>query len=252
MTRPFIMVAPTGARRSKVDHLALPITIDEIVAEASACAGVGADALHLHIRDDHGAHSLDPARYREVLAALYEAVPRLRIQVTTESAGRFDVETQLACLEELIPDWASVSIREVARSPSLAQRLYHGCAERGTLIQHILYDSADLFQFQAWLSAGVVSPSQNCVILVLGRYQNAQIAVPYDLEPLLTYLPSGIDWMACAFGPNEHLCLASAAAKGGAVRVGFENSLTGPDGRPHASNAASVAALIKRLEGDHR
>ena len=111
MTRPFIMVAPTGARRTKVDHPALPIILPEILAEAEACHAAGADALHLHVRDATGAHSLDHGLYMEALLALQETLPNLRVQITTESAGRYDVSAQLACLEALVPEWASVSIR---------------------------------------------------------------------------------------------------------------------------------------------
>lgn len=54
--------------------------------------------------------------------------------------------------------------------------------------------------------------------------------------------------MVCAFGPSEHLCLSAAGQAGGALRVGFENSLTDAAGIPHRDNAASVAALRMRLE----
>lgn len=252
MTLPFIMVAPTGARRGTADHPALPLTTSQIVDEAVACADVGAHALHLHVRDDAGAHSLDVAQYRDASDALGDAVPNMPIQVTTESAGRFNVPEQLACLEGLEPTWASVSVREIARAPQLAHRLYHGCADRGTQVQHILYDLSDAEQLLAWRAAGVVPRQHNSVILVLGRYEGARDATVADLDPFLAALPDGMEWMVCAFGPNEHACLTAAAARGGALRVGFENSLTTADGTPHASNAASVAALIQRLNGDRK
>ena len=53
--------------------------------------------------------------------------------------------------------------------------------------------------------------------------------------------------MVCAFGPNEHLCLAAAAKKGADVRVGFENSLLSPDGTIHKDNATSVDLLKTRF-----
>ena len=252
MTLPFIMVAPTGARHSKADHPALPLNTSQILDEAAACADAGADALHLHVRDDTGAHSLSVRQYRKTITALADAVPNMRIQVTTESAGRFNVPEQLACLEDLQPDWASVSVREIARAPQLAHRLYHGCAERGTQVQHILYDPSDSEQLSTWQAAGVVPPEHNSVILVLGRYEGGRDAAVSDLDPFLAALPDGMDWMVCAFGPNEHACLTAGAARGGALRVGFENSLTTADGTPHASNAASVAALIRRLNGGRK
>lgn len=243
------MVAPTGARRSKADHPALPMSLSEIIKEAVACNKEGADALHLHIRDEAGAHSLDPARYKVALDALHEAMPEMRVQITTESAGVFGVAEQLSCLETLVPGWASVSVREIARAPQLAERLYHGCAERGTELQHILYDVRDLTQLQKWLADGTILPQQTSVIIVLGRYDGTHDASPADLDPFLQANKTGMDWMACAFGPKEHACLAAAAARGGSLRVGFENSLTRSDGTPHASNATSVARLIRHLKG---
>lgn len=249
MTRPFIMVAPTGARRTKVDHPALPIILPEILAEAEACHAAGADALHLHVRDATGAHSLDHGLYMEALLALQETLPNLRVQITTESAGRYDVSAQLACLEALVPEWASVSIREIARDPNLARRLYQGCAERGTVIQHILYDVDDLALLRAWQDDGIIPHEKTSVIFVLGRYTGQQNGTLRDLDVFLPHLGTDWEWMVCAFGPNEHLCLEYAAQRGGDLRVGFENSLTLPDGTLHANNAASVTHLVQRLEG---
>ncbi|MCV2874317.1 3-keto-5-aminohexanoate cleavage protein [Defluviimonas sp. WL0050] len=247
MAPAFIMVAPTGARRTPADHPALPVTLPDIVETARACHAAGAAALHLHIRDDQGVHSLDPGRYRETLAELARTVPTMRVQVTTESAGIFSVGDQLATLTALHPEWVSLSIREVAREPELADRVYGTCAAAGTEIQHILYDTDDIRLLTEWTSKGIVRPDQTSVILVLGRYSAGQVSNPADLPPFHAQLSTGHRWMLCAFGAREHECLRAAHALGGDLRVGFENSLTDATGTPHASNAASVAALIASL-----
>ena len=46
-----ISVAPNGARRSKMDHPAIPLSSAEIADEAARCADEGAALLHLHVRD---------------------------------------------------------------------------------------------------------------------------------------------------------------------------------------------------------
>lgn len=247
MTRPFIMVAPTGARRGKSDHPQLPLSLDEIIATAGECHAAGADALHLHVRDADGQHSLDSGRYNEALQALTAAVPRMKLQITTESADIFDVPAQLACLETVRPQWASVAVREIAREPSLADRLYGGCAERGTEVQHILFDADDVATLRQWQETGIVRPDQTSVIFVLGRYSDGQQSQVADLAPFLTAMPDRAEWMVCAFGRCEHECLMATAAAGGSLRVGFENSITDATGAPHPSNAASVAALRARL-----
>ncbi len=248
--KPYILVAPNGARRGHGDHPALPVTTEEIIATAVACHKVGANGLHLHIRDDEGQHSLDPGRYKETLAALKDAAPELDIQVTTEAAGIFDVPAQLGCLRGVKPAWASISVREIARAQDLADEVYGLCETQGTKIQHILYDAEDAKLLARWQSEGIIRPAQVDRLLVLGRYADGQKSVPADLDPFIQNGTPTSPWMICAFGPAEHACLAHAAALGADVRVGFENSLTDASGNPWPDNAASVAALSKRLQGE--
>lgn len=244
--RPYVLVAPNGARRQYSDHPAIPLTTGEIVATARACHAVGADGLHLHVREDDGTHSLDAGRYRETLAELRSTVPALDIQITTEAAGIFDVAAQYDCLRLVQPAWASIAVREMARAPELAERVYALCADQSTLVQHILYDAADAELLQDWQARGVVRAGQEERLLVLGRYATGQESRPADLDAFPeTHAP----WMVCAFGRREHDCLLAAARRGADVRVGFENSLTDADGNIWPNNAASVAALVARLKG---
>ena len=91
-----IGVAPTGARKSKADHPALPITPREIADTAAACREAGAALLHLHVRDPDGRHSLDAGAYREAIEAVRHAVgDDLVIQVTSESGGRYAADEQM-------------------------------------------------------------------------------------------------------------------------------------------------------------
>jgi len=241
-----IMVAPSGARRQQSDHPALPITLDEILDTATACSTAGADALHLHVREDDGSHSLDTGRYREAIDALAQRLPDLRIQITTESVGIYSPAEQHHCLSTLQPDWASVCVREIAADPAVAARLYRDCAEQGTAIQHILFGPSCAAQLTRWWQDGTVAPTQNAVIHVLGQYADSIHGTPEDV-PARRALIDTDDWMVCAFGDQEHACLAAAHAAGGDLRVGLENSLgLGGDHR-WADNAESVTALRARL-----
>lgn len=248
MSHPFIMVAPNGARRGKADHAALPITTTELVETSRACHAAGAQGLHLHVRDAAGQHSLDAGRYKENLSELSTVVPAMRVQITTEAAGIFDVAAQLDCLEQVQPDWASISVREIARAPELADRVYGLCAARGTEVQHILYDLEDIALLRDWQTRGIVRPTQNSVLFVAGRYSQGQQSDPSDLTPFLANYDTANTWMLCAFGPQEHACLAAAVNAGGDLRVGFENSFISADGTPHKNNAASVRALIDLIK----
>ena len=247
MKHPLIMVAPNGARRTQADHPALPVSLAETIATARACHRAGADALHLHIRDDTGGHSLDPGRYREALSELARTLPNMTVQITTESANIYDVPAQLRTLTQVAPKWASVSIREIARAPDLADAVYGACAHNDTRVQHILYDANDAALLRDWQSRGIVRADQGDVILVLGRYATGQTSAPQEVAALRDTIPQRANWMLCAFGATEHACLLRAAQLGGDIRVGFENSLYAADGTLHPDNAASVATLIARL-----
>ncbi|KMW60661.1 putative exported protein [Candidatus Rhodobacter oscarellae] len=239
---PLIMVAPTGARRTKADHPGIPLTIAETVETAIACQAAGAQAFHLHVRNADGSHSIDPGLYREAIAELGSAAPDLRVQVTTESGGVFGVEAQLATLSQLRPAWCTLALREAARDRDIARRMYRFVADQGVELQHIIFDAGDAALLAEWQREGVLGGAES-VILVLGRYTADMNSNPDDLEPLLAALPPVGRWMLCAFGPQEHACLTKAARLGGDVRVGFENSFLQPDGAPWPDMAASITAL---------
>ena len=246
-----LMIAPNGARRTTADHPALPVTAADLARTARACQLEGATAVHLHVRDDAQGHSLDPDHYRDAMAAIAEQAPGLGLQITTESAGRYQPAEQLACLQALRPAAASVAVREMAADPQVARRAYAFADEAGIELQHILYTPACVAQLQAWRRDGLVQPTQNRVLLVLGQYVPQRDARPDDLPPLLTVLktdPARDSWHAsvCAFGALEHRCLSAAKAQGLGVRLGFENSLCDEDGRPHVDNAASLRAFLNR------
>ncbi len=245
--QPYVMVAPNGARRGPQDHPELPVTLPQIVDTAVACSLAGADGIHLHIRDKSGAHSLDPGQYRETLAELHQAVPDIALQITTEAAGVFNVRAQYECLKGSGANWASVSVREIARDPDMAPMIYGLCAEIGIRVQHILYDADDVRLLQRWQRDGIVHADQTDRLYVMGRYTRAQESSIADLD----LFPAAPDrWMVCAFGRLEHQCLNAAASRGADVRVGFENSLMNSEGEPWVDNAASVAALVALLKGE--
>jgi len=245
---PGITVAPNGARRQKSDHPALPVTITEIARTARDCHLAGADTIHLHVRNPDGSHSLDTGLYREAMAEIDHLAPDMAIQITTESAGVFDVPDQLACLTDLAPAAASISVREIMRAPDLAQRVYATAHDAGTEVQHILYDTDDLATLRRHLDDGTVPQDMRDVILVLGRYTPPRPARATELAPFVTALAGDFpNWTACAFGANEHATMLEAVRLGGNIRVGFENNLCRPDGTPARDNAENIARIATAL-----
>ena len=247
-SRPSLMVAPTGARRTKADHPALPMTVEEIAETAGAVQAEGAGALHLHVRDRNGRHSLDAGLYGEAMAAVRAAAPALALQITTESAGIFSPAVQRNCLRLVRPQWASIALRELAEDMAFARSVYGLCAEIGTRVQHILYTPEEVTQLLDWQRRGIVPQTPLEAIFVLGRYAGGIPAEPRALERFLAVPGAvGMDWMVCAFGPREHECLRAALARGGKVRIGFENNIHMPGGRLLSDNAQSVRLLIESL-----
>ncbi|MGI9201132.1 MAG: 3-keto-5-aminohexanoate cleavage protein, partial [Woeseiaceae bacterium] len=107
-----VMAAPNGARRDHADHKALPITAQESADDAAALLESGVSVLHLHVRDDEGAHSLDADRYQDAIAAVRKRVgDDLVIQVTTEAVGKYSSEQQIDLVRALRPEAVSLALR---------------------------------------------------------------------------------------------------------------------------------------------
>lgn len=249
---PRIMVAPNGARLTRADHPALPVSVAQIVDCALECQAAGADGLHAHVRDADQHHVLDAGLYRELLDELARRAPGLYVQITTEAVGRYGAAEQRALVRAVRPRAVSVALREITTEPDarLTRGFFAFCQEAGVAVQHILYDPADVQRLGALVTDGTIAREGLAVLLVLGRYAQGQVSAPADLEaPLAALRGLGlpVDWAVCAFGPQETDCLIRAAALGGKMRIGFENNRINSDGRIAPSNAARVQELVARL-----
>lgn len=245
MTRPvLITVAPNGARKLKQDHPRLPLTANELGETAAACSEAGASMLHLHVRDKDFAHSLDPERYQTAIAQIRKAAgPDLIIQITTEAVGRYQPAEQIACVRKTKPEAVSLALRELipeARDESAAARFFHWLYTERIAPQYILYDGDDIQTFKSLCQRGLIPDESIHVLLVLGRYHEAQESDPETLEPLVNQLDESWLWSVCAFGRNESRCMDAAIKAGGHCRVGFENNLLLPDGDTAGSNVDLV------------
>jgi uncharacterized protein (DUF849 family) len=246
-----IMVAPNGARRTRSDHPALPITAPELAETAAACLAKGAGAMHVHVRDAAGAHVLDAERYAESIAAIRERTNgAMLVQVTTEAVGRYSPAEQMQLVRTLRPAAVSIALREILGAGEAEAAAFFGwTAEQGIGVQHILYDVADLDKFaQLYRHGDVGATRRPRLLFVLGRYARDQESRPEDLAPFLAGLErhglaDDAVWSVCAFGRGETAALAAAIARGGHVRVGFENSLWNADGGVARDNTERVATI---------
>ncbi|MDA8585206.1 3-keto-5-aminohexanoate cleavage protein [Rhodobacteraceae bacterium] len=243
---PKVMVAPNGARRGRKDHPNIPITDDQLIETAQACFEAGADGLHAHVRDDDGLHLLDAGRYRALLDRLSEDVPGMFLQVTSEAGGRYEAAVQQQVVRDLRPENVSVALREMVRQDGdwgAACAFYDWAAGEGVTIQHILYSLGELDRFIEACSSGGIPGDHHLIQLVLGTYDGTEISRPEMVADYVARMGASdqtYDWMMCAFGPEETVCLAEVARLGGKVRVGFENSLWNADGSVAQDNAERV------------
>ncbi|WP_282182665.1 3-keto-5-aminohexanoate cleavage protein [Aliiroseovarius marinus] len=246
---PKIMLAPNGARLTKADHPALPMTPAEILETTQACRAEGVDGLHLHLRDADGKHLLDADAYADALDLFRAEMPDFPVQITTEAVGMYDPTHQRHVALNSGADMVSASVRELCRDDhDVTRAFYDDCHARGIAVQHILYDVEDAALLTRVLDEELLTAPELQLIFVLGRYAVGQKSDPKELDPFLSWLKAtGLspDWAVCAFGPGETPALLRTVQAGGKCRIGFENSRQHADGTVATDNAARVAELVK-------
>ncbi|KCZ87949.1 3-keto-5-aminohexanoate cleavage protein [Hyphomonas johnsonii] len=252
-----ISVAPNGARKLRADHPALPLSPEDIAADAAACVAEGASLLHLHVRDAEGRHSLSADAYKAAINAVRDQTGSdLIIQITTESAGIFDRTAQIAVVESVRPESCSVALRELSPNGSQEEvatyrQFLADCRRESIWVQHILYDADDVRRFSDLRADGVYGEELPFILLVVGRYRSESQSDTLELRAMLDALDESPAakpvWAACAFGQGETNLLSEAARSGGHVRVGFENNFLMADGSLAGSNASRVGEVAAAL-----
>lgn len=241
-----MMCAPNGARKTKDDHPAIPITPAELAECAVAILEAGASIMHVHVRDANGGHTLDVDRYRDAIDAIRaRAGDQLVIQVTTEACGMYAADQQMAVVRELRPEAVSVALKEVCpddASEPVAAAFYDWMQREGVFAQHILYSPEETARFESLRARGIIADESPFVLFVLGRYSSDLTGDVGELDDFIARASSDTRWAVCSFGRTEHEAVTAAAKAGGHARVGFENNLRMPDGREAADNTALVAA----------
>jgi len=245
MPKPFIvMCAPNGARKSKADHPALPISAEDLAGCAESILSAGASIMHVHVRDDEGRHSLDVDRYRAATRAIRDRVGRqLVIQVTTEACGIYVSEQQMDMVRELKPEAVSLGLQELCphdATENAAGDFFSWLNAEGSMAQYILYSPEDVARFVTLRRNGVIPGMRPFVLYVLGRYSDDLTGDPRDLENFAALADDDMEWAVCCFGKTEQAAASLASAMNGHARVGFENNLLAPDGGTATDNATLV------------
>ena len=249
-----ITVAPTGAETAKSDVPALPVTLEELVAEARACEAAGAGLVHVHIRDADGRPTLDLGRLRDTVAALREATG-LVVQLSTGGAVTDPFEHRLRVLDAE-PDSCSLTCGttnfgdDVFQNPwPFMAELYQRTQAAEVVPEFELFDLGHVAALHRLLDTyGAPYGGKVHCDLVMG-VPGGMPGTAAALVAAVQALPAGCSWSATGIGRTSLPVALAALSAGGHLRVGMEDTLTFARGRPVTGNAELVgrAADLARL-----
>ena len=242
--RALIQAALNGGT-SRAEHAHVPLTADELAAEARAAADAGAGAFHLHPRDQAGAQTLEP---RQVLAsvAAVRAATGLPVGVTT---GIWTVDGDVRRRLELVagwtgtdrPDYASINLNEPG-TEELADLL----TSLGIGIEAGVWNAGDARSLGA-------SSFKDRILWVLmepvDREPAAAVATAAGIAAELARLGITVRQVRHGYDLATWPVLRAALADGQDIRVGLEDTGVLPDGAVATGNGALVAAAARLADG---
>src|SRR4051794_7556875 len=108
LSRPLIISAAlTGSWPTKAQNPAVPITEEEIAEAALACREAGAAIVHIHVRNEQGKVTCDPARYAKVRRLIEESGSDLIVNMSTGGGAGQTTDEERSAPVDLKPEIAS-------------------------------------------------------------------------------------------------------------------------------------------------
>jgi uncharacterized protein (DUF849 family) len=278
-----ITCAVTGAIHTPTMSPHLPITPDEIADAAIGAAEAGAAIVHLHARDPQ------TGRPDQTPEAFGRFLPRIKqrsncvINLTSGGSPLMRVEERVKPAEVFKPEVASLNMGSMnfALYPMLNrykefkhdwERAYlegtrdlvfrntfkdiefilRTCQNNDTRFEFECYDIAHLYNLAHFLDRGLVKPPLfvQSVFGILGGIGTHPEDVMHMRRTADRLLGSeNYRWSVLGAGRNQMPIAAQAAAMGGNVRVGLEDSLWIGPGKLAESNAQQVRMARQIIEG---
>lgn len=260
----------------------LPVTPEEIAEAGIAAAEAGASILHLHARDpDNGKPTQDPAVFERFLPRIKKATDAV-INLTTGGSPHMTVEERMRPAMEFKPELASMNMgsmnfglfpmlnryedlkhdwerahlensRDLVFKNTFAdiEKAMTLGAENGTRFECECYDIGHLYNLRNLMDRGIISGKVfvQSVFGILGGIGPHPEDVMHMRRTANRLFGDGYEWSVLGAGGNQMRIAAQAAAIGGHVRVGLEDSLWLSPGKLAESNAAQVAKVREILEG---
>jgi uncharacterized protein (DUF849 family) len=232
-----LLQATLNGPLTKADHVAVPVTMQELAAAASECVSAGARAFHVHPRDESGAESLQ-ARVVDRVVSAVRAPHGMPVGVTTGEWIEPDLQQRLRLIREWTrPDYASVNLSE----PGAVEVMQALLATR------------------VGIEAGVATVGDAELLVrcgLSGRVTRVMIepveVSKLDAVPLVGAIHDVLDRADIRTPRLQHgdgeatwILIEDAVRRGIDTRVGFEDTLLLPDGQPATSNADLVRAAYE-------
>jgi uncharacterized protein (DUF849 family) len=245
-----INAAITGMVPSKRDNPHVPITPDEIIAEARRVRDAGATIVHLHARDEDGLPTYRKEVFAEIFAGVREECPDLLISgsCSGRNHGEFWQRSQVL---ELQPDFGSLTIGSLnfpqqasVNAPDMIRRLALAMKSRGIVPELEIFD-VGMADYACYLLDKRIVGRPLYANLLLGSLGTIS-ATPDNLCTLVRSLPEGTTWAATGIGRFQFLINALAVTMGGHVRVGLEDALYYDwETRKPATNAGLIDRIVR-------
>jgi uncharacterized protein (DUF849 family) len=277
-----ITCAVTGAIHTPSMSPYLPVTPEEITAAAVGAAEAGAAIIHLHARDPiTGKPDQTPEAFGRFLPQIKQASNAV-VNITTGGAPYMRVEERVKPALQFKPEVASLNMgsmniglfhmldryKEFKHSwePEGLENSRDGvfrntfrdiefvlrsCADNDTRFEFECYDIGHLYSLSHFLDRGLVKPPLfvQSVFGLLGGIGPHPEDVLHMRRTADRLFGDSYRWSVLGAGRNQMNIASIAAAIGGNVRVGLEDSLWDGPGKLAESNAAQVKRVRQIIEG---
>jgi uncharacterized protein (DUF849 family) len=226
---------------TRADHPEVPVTLEELVADAVACQSAGARSVHLHPRRPaDGVPTLAAHLHDAVVSAIRRAAPDLEVSCSThEGLDLGGAKERVAAIRAWSspPDVVSVNLVEEG-----SIELGGALLDRGVGIEAGVFTLADADALLAapWAErvhrvlVETIEERDDEAAVELARAIDARVAVLG--RPRLWHGEARASWAVVDAG----------LAAGKDVRVGLEDTIVSRDGGPAPGNAAQVAEMAAR------
>jgi len=277
-----ITCAVTGAIHTPSMSPYLPVTPEEIAEAAVGAAEAGAAVIHLHARDPvTGKPDQTPEAFARFLPRIKQATNAV-VNLTTGGAPYMTVAERIKPAETFKPEVASLNMgsmnfglypmlnrfkdfkheweeQALENSRDLVFRntfkdiefVLRTLSDSGTRFEFECYDTSHLYNLAHFLDRGLVRAPLfvQSVFGILGGIGPHPEDVLHMKRTADRLFGNQYKWSVLGAGKNQLAIAAQAAAMGGNVRVGLEDSLWAGRGRLAQSNAEQVRLVRQIIEG---